>query len=137
MLSSKFISPSIYDELTGINDNEVIHKDTLLALSLLFAFVAFKVAHLICVGLLRKHLRPAQDNIKVQNGHVCKPEPIKSPAHAADTKVQAIEDGQREPLDLPTDRLESSARYYRPRNICGGIKLDMPYCDPETCLDPC
>lgn len=88
MLSFKFIPPSIYNELLEIDDNEVVHEDTLLALGKLFA--AFKVEPLFGVGVVHKHLRLAQDSIKVHNGHVCKPEPIQSWAPTTGTKSKPL-----------------------------------------------
>ena len=141
MLSSKFISPSIYNEPPSINDNEVIDEDTLLALGQLFA--AFKVEHLVGVGLLHKHLRLAQDNVMVHNGHVCKPKPIQGPAHATGTsffgdgtKLQTFEHGQGEPLNPPTEVLGSFAGHRRSRRICGGVALLKPGCDLMTIFHP-
>ena len=141
MLSSKFISPSVYNELPGINDNEVIHEDTLLALGQLFA--AFKVEHLVGVGLLHKHFSLVQDSIMVHNGHVCKPEPIQSSAHATGTsffwdgtKFQAFEYGHGEPLNLPTDFLGSFASHLKSRNLCGGVALLKLDSDPVTSFHP-
>ena len=141
MLSSEFISPSIYNELPSINDNGVIHEDTLLALGQLFA--AFKVERLVGVGLLHKHFRLAQDSIMVHNGHVCKPEAIQSSAHATGTsffwdgtKFQAFEYGQGEPLNLPTGFLGSFAGYLESRNICGAVALLKLDCDPMTSFHP-
>ena len=140
MLSSKFISPSIYNELPGINDNEVLHEDTLLALDQLFT--AFKVKHLIGVGLLHKHFRLTPDNIMVHNGSVCKPESIQSSTHATGTsffwdgsKFQAFEYGHGEPLSLPTDFLSSFAGHLESHSLCGGVALVNLGCDPVTRFD--
>ena len=141
MLSSKFISPSIYNELSGINDNEVVHEDTLLALGQLFA--AFQVEQLVGVGLLHKHFSLAQDNIMVHNGHTCKPEPIQTSAHATasssscdGTKSQTFEDGQGEPSNLPTDFHGCSAGRRKYYGACGGIWLPKRGCDPMTSFHP-
>ena len=83
MLSSNFISPSIYNDLPGIDDNEAIPDATLQALGLLFA--AYKVENLVGVSLLHKHFQLAQETIMIHNGHVCKPEPIQNSVHTTGT----------------------------------------------------
>ena len=141
MLSSEFISPSTYNELPGIDDSEVIHEDTLLALGQLFA--TFKVEHLVGVGLLHKHFRLAQDNIMVHNGSVCKPEPIQSSAHATGTsffwdgtQFKAFEYGQGEPLNLPTHFLDSFAGHLESHNLCGSVALLKLDCEPVSNFHP-
>ena len=92
MLSSNFISASVYNELPGINDNQAIPHATLRALGQLFA--AFKVEQRVGVGLLHKHFKLAPDTIMVHDGHVCKPESIHSPvsvlAHRSSGTVQTF-----------------------------------------------
>lgn len=76
MLSSKFISPSVYNALLDIDGTAIIPDVTLQALGLLFK--TFDVQQLVGIGLLHRHFKLAQDTIMVHKGNVCKPGPIQA-----------------------------------------------------------
>ena len=128
MLSSKFISPSIYNNLPGIDDNEAIPDATLQALGLLFA--AYKVENLVGVGLLHKHFELAQNTIMVHNGNVCKPESIHDSIHTTGTSFfwdgtnfQAFEYRQGDPLELPPEFLDAFAGHLESHNLAAQVAL--------------
>ncbi|KAF6225965.1 hypothetical protein HO173_012632 [Letharia columbiana] len=128
MLSSNFISPSVYGALPDIDDTSALPDATLQALGHLI--VAFNVEQLVGVGLLHKHFELAQDTIMVHNGHVCKPEPIQSSLSTTGTSFfwdgnnfQAFEYGQEEPLALPNDFLNAFANHLECYQLSSKVAL--------------
>lgn len=133
MLSSKFISPSVYNSLPDINDTAVIPDGTLRALGHLFA--VFKFEQIVGVDLLQKYFELAQDTVMVHKGFICKPEPIQVSASTTGTSVfqdgtdfQAFESVQEEPLTLPNDFLDAFANHLEAHQLSSKValsKLDM------------
>lgn len=128
MLSSKFISASVYNDLPSINDNQAIPHATLRALGQLFT--ASKVEQLVGVGLLHKHFELAPHTIMVHDGLVCKPASIENSVGATGTsffwdgtKFQAFEYAQGEPLNLPSDFLVAFAGYLESHRLSGHVSL--------------
>ena len=128
MLSSNFISPSVYGALPDIDDTSALPDATLQALGHLI--VAFNVEQLVGVGLLHKHFELAQNTIMVHNGHVCKPEPIQSSLSTTGTSFfwdgnnfQAFEYGQEEPLALPNDFLDAFANHLECYQLSSKVAL--------------
>lgn len=128
MLSSKFISPYLYNALSDIDDTVVIPDVTLQAIGQLFA--AFNVEHIVGVALLHKHFKLAQGTIMVHKGNICKLEPIRDSPSATGTSFfwdgtnfQAFEYGQEEPLTLPNDFLGALANHLESHQLSSKVAL--------------
>ena len=86
------------------------------------------------VGLVHKHFNLAQDAITVQNGDVCKPDPVNDSLSKTSnsffwngTDFQAFEYGQEEPSTIPNDFLDALACHLETHQLSHRVALSELY----------